>query len=317
MADFITVVIPYFQRQPGLLVRALNSVAQQVIFARVEQVIVVDDGSPIDAQSEIAKLSIPSAIQQKLLVVKKANGGVASARNAGIDKVNSSSRYVAFLDADDEWLPDHLALALPALQGGSDFHFCNFTHIGQTVGAFERAGYLEADNHPSLNDEFNHQYQGDIVRQITTANVIGASSVIYDIHKHPHKRFKTDFTFAGEDYLMWLDITKDSDKITFTSKITAHCGEGINLFSGAKWGTAHLSKRLFDEMNYRHYLLKNLTMTKDNRERVKEMLYENRKAYIGNCQSMIKRFRLSAFLLFIKHFYGNSAFRDVLLKRCK
>ncbi|GAA0856975.1 glycosyltransferase family 2 protein [Aliiglaciecola litoralis] len=316
MTDLITVVIPYYQRQAGLLVRALKSVMQQTAFEHIEQIIVVDDGSPIDAQSEVAQLDEFPKLKQKLLVVQQSNGGVASARNAGIEKVKRSSRYVAFLDADDEWLPEHLALALPALQGGSDFHFCNFTHIGQTVGAFERAGYIDPSEHLPAEGEHNFQYKGDIVKQITTANVIGASSVFYDKHKHPDKRFKTDFTFAGEDYLMWLDIAQDSDKITFTSKITTHCGEGINLFSGAKWGSAHLSKRLFDEINYRYYLLNHLTMTKENRERVKEMLSDNRQAYIGNCQSMLKRLKLSAIVLFFKHFLGNKPFRDVLFKRC-
>lgn len=315
MKNLVTVIIPFFQRSQGLLKNALLSVGQQTIFSQIDKIIVVDDGSPVPAKAEIAALDDQPNLQEKIQLIEKQNGGVASARNAGIDKVGASVSYVALLDPDDVWLSDHLELAIAALSTGTDFHFCNFTHIGQTVGAFERAGYISPADHPALDGEHNHQYQGDIVRQITTANVIGASSVIYDFQKHKNSRFKTDFRFAGEDYLMWLDITSNSDGISFTSKITTHCGEGINLFSGAQWGTEHLCKRLFDEINYRYYLMNNITMTKANRERVKEMLYDNRTAYIGNLQSMLKRLKLSAIGLFFKHFFGNKSFRDTLLKK--
>lgn len=315
MSTLVTVVIPFFQRSQGLLHKALLSVGQQQAFDSIDKIIVVDDGSPVPAREEIDRLADQPQLKEKIQLIEKPNGGVASARNAGIDAVDTKVKYVALLDPDDVWLPDHLSLAMAALESGTDFHFCNFTHIGQTVGAFERAGYITPSEHPALESEHNHRYQGDIVRQITTANVIGASSVIYNIQKHASSRFKTDFRFAGEDYLMWLDITANSDGISFTSKITAHCGEGINLFSGATWGSAHLCRRLFDEINYRYYLMNNLTMSKANRERVKEMLYDNRAAYLGNLQSMLKRIKLSAIGLFFKHFLGNKPFRDTLLKR--
>lgn len=315
MNNLVTVILPFYQRSEGLLAKALISVGQQTVFAQIDKIIVIDDGSPIPAKNEIAQLSEQSNLVEKIQLIEKPNGGVASARNAGIDAVDPKVSFVALLDPDDVWLADHLELAVNALSSGTDFHFCNFTHIGQTVGAFERAGYISPSEHPAMENQHNHRYQGDIVRQITTANVIGASSVIYDFQKHNKSRFKTDFRFAGEDYLMWLDITANSKGISFTSKITAHCGEGINLFSGAQWGTEHLCRRLFDEINYRYYLMNNITMAKANRERVKEMLYDNRTAYIGNLQSMLKRLKLSAIGLFIKHLLSNKPFRKTIFKK--
>ncbi|WJG10467.1 glycosyltransferase family 2 protein [Aliiglaciecola sp. LCG003] len=316
MKHMISVVIPFYQRSSGLLVRALESVGKQTLFDSIEEIIVVDDGSPIAGHSELAQLEGNKTLLTKVKLLEKPNGGVASARNSGIEAVTPTVKFIALLDPDDEWLEDHLALAMQAMSIGSDFHFSNFTHIGQTVGAFERAGYIEPSQHVQLDNQHNYQYTGDIVRQITTANVIGASSVIYDRQKHAENRFKENFRFAGEDYLMWLDITRDSQIITFTSKITTRCGEGINLFSGAKWGTMHLSKRLFDEINYRYYLLNNVTMSKANRDRVKEMLYDNRKAYLGNFLSMLKRLKLSAIRLFFQHL-NKKAFRKVLFKQCE
>lgn len=315
MKNLVTVIIPFFQRSEGLLKNALLSVGQQTAFSQIDRVIVVDDGSPIPAKVDIANIENDQPILQKIVLIEKPNGGVGSARNAGLDAIDADTRYVALLDPDDVWLPDHLSLALKALSSGTDFHFSNFTHIGQVIGAFERAGYITPKEHPSIDDSSNHRYEGNIVRQITTENVIGASSVIYDVQKHAKSRFKTDFQFAGEDYLMWLDITQNSDGISFTDKITTHCGEGINLFSGAKWASGHLSRRLFDEINYRHYLLQNITMTKTNRDVVKEMLYENRSRYLANLQSMLKRLKLSTIGLFFKHFVSNQPFRDTMLKK--
>ena len=51
----IAVIIPFFQREAGILGRALKSIADQNYPNSALYVIVVDDGSPVSAESEIGK----------------------------------------------------------------------------------------------------------------------------------------------------------------------------------------------------------------------------------------------------------------------
>ena len=73
------------------------------------ELIVVDDGAPDPEAVEAAVGGIPEAV-----VVHQANAGVSVARNVGIAR--SRGRYLAFLDDDDRWAPERLALQVGALE---------------------------------------------------------------------------------------------------------------------------------------------------------------------------------------------------------
>lgn len=94
----ISVVIPLFNKGP-YIARALNSVLAQTF--QDFEVIIVDDGSSDDG-AEIVKEFTDSRIR----LIQQENRGVSAARNRGIEV--SRAELVAFLDADDEWLPDFL-----------------------------------------------------------------------------------------------------------------------------------------------------------------------------------------------------------------
>jgi len=93
----ISVVIPTFNRAL-LLSRALRSVVTQTLPA--DEIIVVDDGSS-DGTLQILAEAYPSITK-----IRQANCGVSAARNRGIEA--ASGEWIAFLDSDDEWLPDKL-----------------------------------------------------------------------------------------------------------------------------------------------------------------------------------------------------------------
>jgi glycosyltransferase involved in cell wall biosynthesis len=96
----VSVVIPVFN-SARLVGTALRSVFSQT-FPDFE-VIVVDDGSEDQQELEAALAPWLPRIQY----VRQSNGGAASARNTAIAR--ASGGLVAFLDADDEWLPEKLA----------------------------------------------------------------------------------------------------------------------------------------------------------------------------------------------------------------
>ena len=122
----IGVVIPFFQRQSGLLRLAVESILAQSVVRAAQctiQIIVIDDSSPAPAADDLTGLVMPPGID--LLLHRQVNGGAGAARNAAIDRLDDACETLAFLDSDDVWSPDHLARALQALAAGADFYFCD------------------------------------------------------------------------------------------------------------------------------------------------------------------------------------------------
>jgi glycosyltransferase involved in cell wall biosynthesis len=99
-APLVSVIIPAYNVS-GYIAEALESVFAQE-YARYE-VIVINDGSPDTAtlEAELARF------RDRIVYLTQPNGGPSAARNAGI--LRARGTYVAFLDADDQWLPDCLA----------------------------------------------------------------------------------------------------------------------------------------------------------------------------------------------------------------
>jgi glycosyltransferase involved in cell wall biosynthesis len=93
----VSVIIPNYN-YANYLREAIDSVLTQT-YANIE-VIVVDDGSK-DESKEILQ-----SYGDKITAIFQRNQGVAAARNNGVAK--SKGDYIAFLDADDVWLPKKL-----------------------------------------------------------------------------------------------------------------------------------------------------------------------------------------------------------------
>jgi glycosyltransferase involved in cell wall biosynthesis len=104
-AGGISVVIPAYNAE-AVLRRAIESVLAQTLTP--QEILVVDDGST-DRTSEIA-----GTYGSKIRYLRQENAGASAARNAGIRA--ASCEWIAFLDADDEWLPQRLALQVRLLE---------------------------------------------------------------------------------------------------------------------------------------------------------------------------------------------------------
>jgi len=63
-----------------------------------------------------------------VILIRQANGGCGSARNAALDALPSDIEWIAFLDSDDRWKPLHISRALAALREGYDFVFVKVLH---------------------------------------------------------------------------------------------------------------------------------------------------------------------------------------------
>lgn len=96
----ISVVLPLWNKEQ-YIARTIQSILAQT-FTKFE-VIVVDDGST-DRSADIVR----SFNDHRINLVSQANAGVSAARNRGIEEAHYP--YIAFIDGDDEWQPDHLAV---------------------------------------------------------------------------------------------------------------------------------------------------------------------------------------------------------------
>lgn len=242
----IGVVIPYYQREPGILARALNSVFASQGVSDVH-IVVVDDQSPVPARDELAKLG---PTRYPVTVVEQANAGPGAARNAGLENLDSDTEYVAFLDSDDAWGEWHLDNAIAGLQRGYDFYFADFLFPDyKDKSAFARAGKIDAREHELLDDARElYGYRGDMMDQILVkGNVIGTSTVVYRFAKYRTLRFREEF-FNGQDYMFWLEFSQLSRRVVFSTRVECDYGAGVNIYSGAGWGSLRSLQRLRNEL---------------------------------------------------------------------
>jgi glycosyltransferase involved in cell wall biosynthesis len=106
-------VIPVFNGEK-YVAEALESVLAQT-YAPIE-IIVVDDGSTDDTPGILA------AFGSKIRALRQLNAGPSAARSRGIEQARGE--YLAFLDADDLWVPNKTETQLQRLSGNADLSVC-------------------------------------------------------------------------------------------------------------------------------------------------------------------------------------------------
>ena len=128
----VSVIIPVYNGE-HYLAEAIESVLNQSFQAF--ELLVIDDGST-DKSGEIA-CSYP-----RVRYIHQNNRGVASARNRGIH--NSQGTFLTFLDADDIWLPEKLALQIKAFDHDTSLEIVT--------------GYVEQFVSPEIDDQIAKKY---------------------------------------------------------------------------------------------------------------------------------------------------------------
>ena len=131
MNSLVSVIIPTYKRSSYIL-RAINSVLNQT-YKNIE-IIVIDDNEADDKFSKITQNVLKKLIDSKQIIYIKhvTNKGISAARNTGI-KI-ASGDYIAFLDDDDEFLPNKTELQLKIFNNSEK-------DLGLVYGA-----YLEVDD---------------------------------------------------------------------------------------------------------------------------------------------------------------------------
>lgn len=191
----ISVVIPLYNKA-AFIMEAIASVQAQT-FTDWE-LIVVDDGSRDEGPAQVARCGDP-----RVRLLRKPNGGVSSARNAGIEAARGS--HVALLDADDWWEPGHLAgLAAVmahdpgALLVGSAFLYAD--EAGRTWPSALREAWRDArEGFVRLDDLAGEM--ADLGMLLNASSVLVSKYAVQSLGGFP-SGIKT-----GEDLLTWLRLS--------------------------------------------------------------------------------------------------------------
>ena len=110
-----SIVIPLYNKE-SYIEKTLKSVLNQT-FTHYE-IIVINDGSTDDSEATVLEFN-----DKRIQLYNQKNQGAAVARNLGIEKAKYN--YIAFLDADDLWMENHLETLKTLIQ---DFPSINRLH---------------------------------------------------------------------------------------------------------------------------------------------------------------------------------------------
>jgi glycosyltransferase involved in cell wall biosynthesis len=223
-----------------------------------KEIIVIDDGS-IDETSSMINDLFPNV---KYLYQK--NNGVSSARNKGIKLATGD--WIAFLDSDDQWLPEKLEKQQLALKRNPEIKLCHTEEIWIRNGI-------------RVNAMKKHSKKGGwIFQHCLPLCAISPSAAI--IHRSV---FDTVGLFdeslpACEDYDMWLRITAKYPVIFLEDALIKKFGGHEDQLSQKHWGMDRFRIQALQK------ILDKNELSKENRQAAYEMLLKKAQVFLNGAQ---------------------------------
>ncbi len=196
----VAVIIPAYN-SAATIAETLNSVFAQTL--EEFEVVVINDGSPdtLELESEIA------AFRDRITYVKQQNQGAAIARNAGIE--HSNAPFVAFLDGDDIWLPEHLSSQLELLKkGGFDMVYCD----AELFGTPSVEGQTFMQGSPS-EGEVTPAALLDIRCNVITSGTVARRAAIEKAGMFESARV------LSEDFHLWVRMATSGARIGYQRRV--------------------------------------------------------------------------------------------------
>lgn len=186
----ISVVIPLYNKAPHIK-KTLESVLSQS--SPANEIIVVDDGST-DGGAEVVKLL---AENYPIKLIQQKNLGVSAARNTGV--TYASSEFVAFLDADDWWLPNHLSVLRMLIHKYDEASLFSTAHVIVREGKIYRPKSYFEPEWSGYVDRFFYAYsKGLSLVNSSTACVRKEALIAVNGFPIGVKR--------GEDIICWINL---------------------------------------------------------------------------------------------------------------
>ena len=195
---FFSVIVPLYNKEKYIyttIERILNQTFQNY------EIVIVDDGSTDNSCKIVEEIK-----DNRIRLIHQKNGGPSKARNRGIQEARGE--YVAFIDADDEWLPTKL-------EQQYELHTKNQNIVWSSTAFVAKGGKREENitypKHGVVNDALHSIIKG---MAIQTSTVIIRKSVF----KNHDLLFNENFK-RSEDREVWLKMACLFPKIGYVNKV--------------------------------------------------------------------------------------------------
>jgi glycosyltransferase involved in cell wall biosynthesis len=198
----VSVIMPAYNTA-HLIAGALESVFAQTF--RDFETVVVNDGSP--DTPELEKVLAP--YQAKIVYIKQQNKRAAGARNTAIRQ--AKTEFVAFLDSDDTWTPDHLESQMKLFQQDPTLDMVYANGVLETPVSAKNFMEICPSSGPAT-------FEALVVErcQIPVSTVVARKRAL-------EKAGLFDESLARcDDYDMWLRTAFFGAKIGYSTKVQAH-----------------------------------------------------------------------------------------------
>ncbi|HSW02336.1 MAG TPA: glycosyltransferase family A protein [Sedimentisphaerales bacterium] len=223
----VSVIIPLYNKG-RYIERALRSVLSQT--HRDLEIVVVDDGSTDDSAEVVRRCD-----DNRLRLVRQANRGPGAARNRGLKE--SKSPLVAFLDADDEWLPAYLERTIDVLDKYPQCAAAASTYFLGTdkadVGPVFRQRGIQ-DGLWNVDSCRNAEELRSAIYAVNSSTTTIRRSVVEQYGGF----YEKDHCTLGEDYYLWVQVLFGHSVYRILEPLVWYHIEASELGVGPKRGRA-------------------------------------------------------------------------------
>ena len=252
----VSVIMPSYNTA-HLIAASLDSVMQQTISDF--EIIVVNDGSP--DTTELERVLAPYS--SRIVYIKQKNKRAAGARNTAIEIARGE--FVAFLDSDDIWLPDHLASQMQLFEENPalDLVYCNCLSVGDPAHPHEWMSRCPSHGEATFLTLIMEQCQ------IPISTVVARKSALTKAGLFDESLARCD------DYDMWVRAAFHGAKISYTRKVQARLADGRPGALGAS--SAKMAEACWQILEKAH---QTLALTDNDREIVRKRADEIHGIYL-------------------------------------
>jgi glycosyltransferase involved in cell wall biosynthesis len=230
MVNF-SIIIPLYNKA-NYIENTLKSILNQT-YTNYE-IIIINDGSTDSSESKVLEF-----MGNRIQLYNQKNQGAAMARNLGIEK--AKYEYIAFLDADDLWMENHLETLSALIQD-----FPNAGIYASRYQLISKEGKISIPKFNRISEDFYgiipDYFDASLNYAVATSSSIAVPKYVFE----KIGNFKSEIS-SGQDVDMWIRIASKY-QVALSAKITATY---LYYIENSLSKTPILEKKIKDFVNYR------------------------------------------------------------------